>query len=358
MDLGPTWGFQDETHKMGKYHLTFYDVGGGDSIRGIWASYFAEVHAAIYVVDAADPDRLGETKEAFHEAINDQRFKGKPILIFANKQDLPDARKPADIAKDINLDKVLDSEYHITMCTALVEEGQPFDDNIEKGVQWLVDRVHNNYKSLDERVQRDTELQRLEQERKQKEQAERVRKMKEERERLKALEEGDNQDAHQGAGASAPNTESPAKDPAAPAAAPAAARSAGSAGSSQKEQELTPLKHDQGGQAPARSPSPPGRTHDPLPPIGKTTPTPPPPLAMSPQNGAPNDDVTASTQVDVKPAAVAPLLVSEPPTPGSPGVSKNGEVFALPNSIPSTSPANAAHPTQNAVGKSTGEERL
>eukprot|EP00163_Fabomonas_tropica_P031156 TRINITY_DN7310_c0_g1_i2.p1 TRINITY_DN7310_c0_g1~~TRINITY_DN7310_c0_g1_i2.p1 ORF type:complete len:131 (+),score=10.29 TRINITY_DN7310_c0_g1_i2:256-648(+) len=43
MDLGPTWGFQDETHKMGKYHLTFYDVGGGDSIRGIWASYFAEV---------------------------------------------------------------------------------------------------------------------------------------------------------------------------------------------------------------------------------------------------------------------------------------------------------------------------
>ena len=42
--------------------LHFYDVGGGKQIRAIWKSYYADVHAAIFVVDAADPSRFDEVR--------------------------------------------------------------------------------------------------------------------------------------------------------------------------------------------------------------------------------------------------------------------------------------------------------
>ena len=34
------------------------DLGGGAKIRKIWDSYYAEVHGVVYVVDAADAERL------------------------------------------------------------------------------------------------------------------------------------------------------------------------------------------------------------------------------------------------------------------------------------------------------------
>lgn len=42
--------------------LVFWDLGGGASLRSIWEKYYAETHAIIFVVDAADGDRFDEAK--------------------------------------------------------------------------------------------------------------------------------------------------------------------------------------------------------------------------------------------------------------------------------------------------------
>ncbi len=41
-------------------------------------------------MDCADRDRIDEAKQELHRIVNDREMKDAIILIFANKQDLPD----------------------------------------------------------------------------------------------------------------------------------------------------------------------------------------------------------------------------------------------------------------------------
>ena len=68
------------------------DVGGQDKIRPLWRHYYTGTQGLIFVVDCADRDRIDEARQELHRIINDREMKDAIILIFANKQDLPDGK--------------------------------------------------------------------------------------------------------------------------------------------------------------------------------------------------------------------------------------------------------------------------
>lgn len=90
------------------------DVGGQDKIRPLWRHYYTGTQGLIFVVDCADRDRVDEARQELHRIINDREMKDAIILIFANKQDLPDGKIAICMAID---------SYHIT-CSypILIEE--------------------------------------------------------------------------------------------------------------------------------------------------------------------------------------------------------------------------------------------
>lgn len=47
--------------------LRLFDLGGQRDIRSIWPKYYDECHAVVFVLDAMDQVRLGETWEVFGE---------------------------------------------------------------------------------------------------------------------------------------------------------------------------------------------------------------------------------------------------------------------------------------------------
>lgn len=49
--------------------LLCWDVGGASGLRGIWSKYYGECHALVFVVDAADRQRLEEAKLALDRAL-------------------------------------------------------------------------------------------------------------------------------------------------------------------------------------------------------------------------------------------------------------------------------------------------
>lgn len=51
---------------------------------------FLGTQGLIFVVDCADRDRIDEARQELHRIINDREMRDAIILIFANKQDLPD----------------------------------------------------------------------------------------------------------------------------------------------------------------------------------------------------------------------------------------------------------------------------
>lgn len=54
----------------------------------------------IFVVDCADRDRIDEARQELHRIINDREMRDAIILIFANKQDLPDGENLLEITDD------------------------------------------------------------------------------------------------------------------------------------------------------------------------------------------------------------------------------------------------------------------
>ena len=67
-------------------------MGGQDKIRNIWEHYYAEKQALIFVVDCVDKKRVDLARRELHRIISDREMKDAVILVFANKQDLPDGK--------------------------------------------------------------------------------------------------------------------------------------------------------------------------------------------------------------------------------------------------------------------------
>ena len=73
-----------------KVQFPFQDVGGQDKIRPLWRHYYTGTQGLIFVVDCADRDRIDEARQELHRIINDREMRDAVVLVFANKQDLPD----------------------------------------------------------------------------------------------------------------------------------------------------------------------------------------------------------------------------------------------------------------------------
>lgn len=57
--------------------MKFYDLGGGKNIRSIWDKYYHDAHGLLYVVDGADGDRWGQSRDLFLAATSHKYLRGK-----------------------------------------------------------------------------------------------------------------------------------------------------------------------------------------------------------------------------------------------------------------------------------------
>ncbi|XP_004589384.2 ADP-ribosylation factor 6-like [Ochotona princeps] len=135
--LMATVGFNVETVTYKNVKFNVWDVGGQDKIRPLWRHYYTGTQGLIFVVDCADRDRIDEACQELHRIINDREMRDAIILIFANKQDLPDAMKPHEIQEKVGLTRIRDRNWYVQLSCATSGDG-PYG-----GLTWLT----SNYKS-------------------------------------------------------------------------------------------------------------------------------------------------------------------------------------------------------------------
>lgn len=120
----PTIGFNVETVEPCKgLSFTVWDVGGQDKIRPLWRHYFNGTEGLIYVVDSADTSRINEAREELHSIITSEEMQGVPFIIFANKQDLPNAMSPSAIIDKMALNRLTGHEWYIQATCATSGDG-------------------------------------------------------------------------------------------------------------------------------------------------------------------------------------------------------------------------------------------
>merc|ERR1719486_377502 len=93
----PTIGFNVETVEYKNSSFTVWDVGGQDKIRPLWRHYFQNTQGLIFVVDSNDRDRIGEAKDELNKMLAEDELREAIVLVFANKQDLPNAMSVAEV---------------------------------------------------------------------------------------------------------------------------------------------------------------------------------------------------------------------------------------------------------------------
>jgi len=127
----PTIGFNVETVDYKNISFTVWDVGGQDKIRPLWRHYYQNTQGLIFVVDSNDRDRIEPAREELHKMINEDELRDAVILVFANKQDLPNAMIAAEVTDKLGLHSLRSRNWYIQATCA------PTGDGLYEGLDWL-----------------------------------------------------------------------------------------------------------------------------------------------------------------------------------------------------------------------------
>ena len=136
----PTIGFNVETVEHNGVSFTAWDVGGKDKIRPLWRHYYQNTQALIMVVDSNDKDRIGEASDELRRMLAEDELHGAALLVFANKQDLPNAMAAAEVTERLRLHTLRGCNWHIQACCATSGEG------LYEGLEWVARTVKHQAK--------------------------------------------------------------------------------------------------------------------------------------------------------------------------------------------------------------------
>ena len=137
----PTIHPNQEDLIIGNIKFTTHDLGGHDSARALWKTYFTAVDGIVFIVDALDRDRFPESKRELDALMTDDSLADVPILVLGNKIDVPQAASEEELRAYMGLRETYGKSgsggqtsgrpLEVFMCSVL--RGQGFKD----GFQWL-----------------------------------------------------------------------------------------------------------------------------------------------------------------------------------------------------------------------------
>ncbi|CAL8292313.1 unnamed protein product [Boreogadus saida] len=127
----PTIGFNVETVEYKNICFTVWDVGGQDKIRPLWRHYFQNTQGLIFVVDSNDRERVAESNEELNKMLAEEELKDAVLLVFSNKQDLPNAMSVSELTDKLGLQNLRNRTWYVQAACATQGTG------LYEGLDWL-----------------------------------------------------------------------------------------------------------------------------------------------------------------------------------------------------------------------------
>ncbi|CAG9557997.1 unnamed protein product [Danaus chrysippus] len=131
----PTIGSNVEEVVWRNLRFVMWDLGGQQSLRSAWNTYYTNSEFIIMVVDSTDRQRLGISREELHRMLAHEELSKACLLVFANKQDVKGSMTAAEISQQLDLTCIKQHPWHIQACCALTGEG------LHLGLEWIASRI-------------------------------------------------------------------------------------------------------------------------------------------------------------------------------------------------------------------------
>ena len=91
--------------------------------------------AQIFVVDSADKARVEIAREELHAMLAEEELKNAVLLVFANKQDLPDTLTDVEVSDALGLPALKNRQWAIFRTSATKGVG------LVEGLDWLANAI-------------------------------------------------------------------------------------------------------------------------------------------------------------------------------------------------------------------------
>ncbi|GMR50805.1 hypothetical protein PENTCL1PPCAC_19901, partial [Pristionchus entomophagus] len=127
-DMIPTVGFN--MRKITKGNL--WDIGGQPRFRSMWERYCRGVNAIVFMVDAADEDKLEASRNELMQLLDKPNLEAIPVLVLGNKRDLPGSLDERQLIERMNLAEIQNREICCYSISCKERE------NIDITLQWLI----------------------------------------------------------------------------------------------------------------------------------------------------------------------------------------------------------------------------
>ncbi|XP_068207965.1 ADP-ribosylation factor 4-like [Palaemon carinicauda] len=131
----PTIGFNIETVEYKNISFTVCDTNSQPKLRPLLRHYYPGTSAFIYIIDSTDTERFDEIKEELHYMMDNDELEGCPLLVMANKQDLPKAASPSFITEALELQRLKRRSWFVQGTSAINSSG------INESLDWLANEV-------------------------------------------------------------------------------------------------------------------------------------------------------------------------------------------------------------------------
>ncbi|XP_041748688.1 ADP-ribosylation factor-like protein 8B-A isoform X1 [Coregonus clupeaformis] len=146
-DMIPTVGFNMRKVTKGNVTIKIWDIGGQPRFRSMWERYCRGVNAIVYMVDAADHEKVEASRNELHNLLDKPPLQGIPVLVLGNKRDLPSALDEKQLIEKLVQPGVDgQSEERIKWNLAAIQDREiccysvscKEKDNIVITLQWLI----------------------------------------------------------------------------------------------------------------------------------------------------------------------------------------------------------------------------
>jgi ADP-ribosylation factor protein 1 len=127
----PTVGINVETIEYHRFLFHIWDFGGQEKMRCDWSPYFQNNEAVVFMVDSADRERISIARDVLHKILQDYFLKDSVLLVFGNKQDLPNTLNKSELIDLLNLSAITDHQWSVQCGSAVTGEG------LLEGLQWI-----------------------------------------------------------------------------------------------------------------------------------------------------------------------------------------------------------------------------
>merc|ERR1712139_689420 len=93
--------------------------------------YYQNTQGLIFVVDSNDRDRIEDAKEELFKMLAEDEMRDAALLVFANKQDLPNSMTAAEATEKLGLQSVPNRKWYIQSTCATTGDGR------YEGLDWM-----------------------------------------------------------------------------------------------------------------------------------------------------------------------------------------------------------------------------